>query len=275
MLTDGPVRLRPLAMGDGPAWRELKDRNRAWLSRWEATVPPGDESGRINFRQMVRRLRAEAVAARMLPFAIDYAEPVEGGAEPRDRTAADHTIVAFDDDVEVDDATGMARTRPHDTPGGSGAPTSLPPTEAEPPHGVHLPHLAHRSRRGARPAYRLVGQLTVSSITWGSLRSANVGYWIDEAHAGRDITPTAVALAVDHCFQVCRLHRLEVCIRPENAPSLRVVEKLGFRPEGLRQRYLHIDGAWRDHATFALTEEEVPEGMLNRWHTHRSPLRGS
>jgi [ribosomal protein S5]-alanine N-acetyltransferase len=66
-----------------------------------------------------------------------------------------------------------------------------------------------------------------------------------------------------------------VCIRPENTPSLRVVEKLGFRPEGLRQRYLHIDGAWRDHATFALTEDEVPEGMLHRWHTLRSPLRGS
>jgi [ribosomal protein S5]-alanine N-acetyltransferase len=274
VLTDGPVRLRPLAMGDGPAWRELKDRNRAWLSRWEATVPPGDESGRINFRQMVRRLRAEALAARMLPFAIDYAEPVEG-TESSGETAADPSITSFDDDVEVDDATGMARTRPHDAASASSGAKSAP-AEAEPPHGVHLPHLAHRTRRAAAgPAYRLVGQLTVSTITWGSLRSANVGYWIDEAHAGRDITPTAVALAVDHCFRVCRLHRVEVCIRPENTPSLRVVEKLGFRPEGLRQRYLHIDGAWRDHATFALTEDEVPEGMLHRWHTLRSPLRGS
>ena len=52
---------------------------------------------------------------------------------------------------------------------------------------------------------------------------------------------------------------MEINIRPENAASLRVVEKLGFRDEGLRVRYLHIDGAWRDHRTFALTSEDLPE----------------
>jgi len=47
--------------------------------------------------------------------------------------------------------------------------------------------------------------------------------------------------------------------------SRRVVEKLGFRPEGLRPRYLHIDGDWRDHLSFALTAEEVPGGLVARW----------
>jgi [ribosomal protein S5]-alanine N-acetyltransferase len=70
---------------------------------------------------------------------------------------------------------------------------------------------------------------------------------------------------VDHCFFALGMHRLEVNIRPENVASLRVVEKLGFRPEGVRRRYLHIDGAWRDHATFALTPEDVPGGLLTRW----------
>ena len=44
-----------------------------------------------------------------------------------------------------------------------------------------------------------------------------------------------------------------------------MVAKLGFRPEGLRPRYLHIDGAWRDHLSYALTVEELPEGLLTRW----------
>lgn len=48
-----------------------------------------------------------------------------------------------------------------------------------------------------------------------------------------------------------------------------MVEKLGFREEGLRPRYLHIDGAWRDHLVFALTAEEVPEGLLTRWRRSR------
>ena len=116
----------------------------------------------------------------------------------------------------------------------------------------------------------MVGQLTVSSIMWGAARSGSIGYWVDAGHAGQGIVPEAVAMATDHWFQVVGLHRIEINIRPENGPSLRVVEKLGFRDEGLRKSYLHIDGQWADHRTFALTSEEVPEGLLNRWAVHRT-----
>ncbi len=112
---------------------------------------------------------------------------------------------------------------------------------------------------------KFAGQLTVGSVIWGSARSAQVGYWIDEAYAGRNILPTALAMAVDHCFFVVGLHRIEATIRPENRPSRRVVEKLGFREEGLRRKSLHIDGAWRDHLCFALTVEDVGAGLLPQW----------
>ena len=113
---------------------------------------------------------------------------------------------------------------------------------------------------------RLVGQLTVSSISYGSLCSGTIGYWVSRDVAGRGVIPTAVALATDHCFGVLGLHRIEINIRTENEPSLRVAQKLGFRSEGVRERYLHIAGSWCDHRTFALTSEEVPEGLLSRWH---------
>ena len=111
----------------------------------------------------------------------------------------------------------------------------------------------------------VAGQLNVSSISYGSLSSAAIGYWVSERFAGRGATPTAVALATDHCFFTLGLHRMEICIRPENAPSLRVVEKLGFRYEGLRRRFIHINGDWRDHFCFALTVDELPTGVLRRW----------
>lgn len=117
----------------------------------------------------------------------------------------------------------------------------------------------------------LAGQLNVSSIAYGSLGSATTGYWVAERFAGHGVTPTAVALATDHCFFGLGLHRMEICIRPENAASLRVVQKLGFRYEGLRRRYIHIDGDWRDHFCFALLVEEVPEGVLRRWRDGRAP----
>jgi ribosomal-protein-alanine N-acetyltransferase len=116
---------------------------------------------------------------------------------------------------------------------------------------------------------RFVGQLTVAGITWGSLCAAHIGYWIDQKHAGRGIMPTSVALATDHCLLRMGLHRVEICIRPENHNSRRVVEKLGFREEGLRPRYLHIDGDWRDHLVYVLTAEEVPRGILEDWRTKR------
>jgi ribosomal-protein-alanine N-acetyltransferase len=112
----------------------------------------------------------------------------------------------------------------------------------------------------------IAGQLNVSSISWGSLSSASIGYWVGERFAGKSITPTAVALATDYCFGQLGLHRMEICIRPENAPSLRVVEKLGFRYEGLRRRFIHINGDWRDHFCFALVAEEIRQGVLSRWH---------
>lgn len=111
---------------------------------------------------------------------------------------------------------------------------------------------------------RVVGQLSVSEISGGAMRSAQLGYWVAREVAGRGITTTAVALAIDVLFEHLGLHRVEICIRPENAPSLRVVEKLGMRHEGLRERYIHIAGEWRDHDCFAVTREEVPRGMLER-----------
>ena len=115
------------------------------------------------------------------------------------------------------------------------------------------------------------GQLNVSGMSYGSLSSASIGYWVAERFAGKNVTPTAVALATDHVFFGLGLHRMEICIRPENAPSLRVVEKLGFRYEGLRRRFIHINGDWRDHFCFALTVEEIPEGVLRRWKDGRVP----
>jgi len=139
--------------------------------------------------------------------------------------------------------------------------------------GRMLPWLIMYDTTGGRGRSELAGQLTVSGIVGGSASWGQVGYWVDQRLAGRGIIPTAVALAVDYCFEVMHLHRIEIAIRPENTKSLRVVTKLGFRPEGLRPRYLHIDGEWRDHLVFALNPEEVPGGLLRRWESLRPPPR--
>ena len=129
--------------------------------------------------------------------------------------------------------------------------------------GQMLPWAIDYTPPDGRPVF--AGQVTVSGITFGSACWAQVGYWIDPVWAGRGIVPTAVAMAIDYCFGTLRLHRVEVAIRPENVNSLAVVRKLGFRYEGRRERYMHVDGDWRDHEVFVLSPEEVPGGVLARF----------
>ncbi|WP_235926212.1 GNAT family N-acetyltransferase [Actinokineospora pegani] len=109
----------------------------------------------------------------------------------------------------------------------------------------------------------LAGQLTIGNVVRGALCSAWVGYWVTSAQARGGVATAAVALAVDHCFQRAGLHRIEATVRPENAASLRVLEKLGFRHEGLFRRYLDVAGDWRDHLCLALTVEDAPKGLVN------------
>ena len=89
----------------------------------------------------------------------------------------------------------------------------------------------------------IVGQLNVANILFGSVSSCVIGYWVAPEVAGRQITPTAVALVSDYLFNTVGIHRIEIDIRPENVSSLRVVEKLGFRYEGLKERFIHINVA--------------------------------
>lgn len=107
----------------------------------------------------------------------------------------------------------------------------------------------------------LAGQVTVAPIAWGSLRSASVGYWIGGRWRGTGVAGLAVAMCLDHLLgPEVGLHRVEANVRPENARSLALCRRLGMREEGLRRSFMHINGRWADHVSFAVLAEEVPAG---------------
>lgn len=97
---------------------------------------------------------------------------------------------------------------------------------------------------------QLIGQITLGGISYGAYRGAHIGYWIDKDHANKGITTRAVREVTRFALEDLRLHRIEIALRPENGASKRVAEKAGYVFEGLRPRYLHIDGGWRDHIVF-------------------------
>ena len=105
-------------------------------------------------------------------------------------------------------------------------------------------------------ADRVVGGINLFNIVRSARQSAGMGYWIDEAAGSRGHATAAVRLASAFAFEHLGLHRLEPAVMPRNARSNRVMEKAGFRREGLAVRYLRIAGVWEDHSLYALTAED-------------------
>ena len=102
----------------------------------------------------------------------------------------------------------------------------------------------------------IVGVVNVNDVVLGALRSASLGYYGFASRCGNGRMTTAVGLAVGYAFSELRLHRVEANIQPGNGPSRALVQRLGFRLEGLSPRYLYVSGDWRDHERWAVLSEE-------------------
>jgi [ribosomal protein S5]-alanine N-acetyltransferase len=103
---------------------------------------------------------------------------------------------------------------------------------------------------------QFAGEVNLNNVVRGALQGASIGYWIDRERAGNAYVSEAVVVVFKFAFEQLQLHRLEICIVPRNTRSLRVVDKLGLRCEGIAERYLEIAGTWEDHVRYAITAEE-------------------
>ncbi len=103
----------------------------------------------------------------------------------------------------------------------------------------------------------LLGGLSISNVRRGVALAASVGYWVGAPYARRGHMTDAVKAMVPFAFGTLGLHRLEAACLPHNAPSTRVLEKAGFKREGMARRYLKINGVWQDHDLFALLQDDA------------------
>jgi ribosomal-protein-alanine N-acetyltransferase len=192
MLTGRRVTLRPLAVGDFPAWQEVRRRNADWLLKWEPKRVPGAPD----------------------PVESRDAFAMRCGARQRERQLG----------------TGFA-------------------------YGIFV-------------GSAFAGEINLSIVQRGPFQSSYVGYWIDEAYAGRSLMPEALVVLCRSAFEELHLHRVQISIIPRNTASRRVVEKLDIRDEGTALRYLEINGEWEDHIRYAMTAEEWDErgeALVKEW----------
>lgn len=112
--------------------------------------------------------------------------------------------------------------------------------------GAALPLFLIRREGGA-----LLGAITLDNIRRGPAQAGTIGYWIGAAHARQGYMTEAIRAVVHHAFTVLDLSRIEAACLPENAASRGVLERSGFKYEGVAQSYLQIDGRWRNHVLYA------------------------
>jgi [ribosomal protein S5]-alanine N-acetyltransferase len=106
------------------------------------------------------------------------------------------------------------------------------------------------------PDERLVGGLTLGQVKRGVAQSATLGYWMGVPYAGKGLMSRAVKAITSHAFTSLRLHRIEAACLPHNDASIRLLERAGFKREGLARAYLRINGLWQDHLLYALLETD-------------------
>lgn len=105
----------------------------------------------------------------------------------------------------------------------------------------------------------LLGGLTLGLVRRGVAQACTLGYWMGERHAGKGHMTEAVRGAVRFAFTDLALHRVEAACLPNNEPSKRLLERVGFQREGMARAYLRINGSWADHLLYAaLSSDRLP-----------------
>ncbi|MGB3554760.1 MAG: GNAT family protein [Jannaschia sp.] len=97
----------------------------------------------------------------------------------------------------------------------------------------------------------VLGAITLDNVRRGPAQSATLGYWIGEEHARQGFMREAIVALSHHAFRRLDLSRIEAACLEENAASRGLLEKAGFKYEGVAQSYLQIAGRWRNHVLYA------------------------
>ncbi|MDP5307629.1 GNAT family N-acetyltransferase [Paracoccus spongiarum] len=97
----------------------------------------------------------------------------------------------------------------------------------------------------------LLGAITLDNIRRGPAQTGTIGYWIGQPFARQGYMREAIGALVHHAFSALDLSRVEAACLPENAASRGVLERSGFKYEGVAQSYLQINGRWRNHVLYA------------------------
>jgi ribosomal-protein-alanine N-acetyltransferase len=98
----------------------------------------------------------------------------------------------------------------------------------------------------------IIGDVSLSNVMRGAFQSCNIGFKLDKGETGKGYMTEALKRLIDYVFMELELHRIEADVLLFNNPCIRLLGKLGFKKEGISEKYLFVNGAWQDHERYSL-----------------------
>lgn len=228
---------------DWQAWRDLRSQSRAFLTPWEP-LWPADSLTYNAFTHMLEKQWRDWKEDRGYTFLAflkgDGREAIG---------ATDETAPCPSQARERDEKKSFFSQFGRRTPDFS---VMREMSERRPTPSQNHPAPLQKQERKLGP---LIGSVALTGLRRGPAMTATLGYWIGAPYARQGLMTEAARLACDFGFGALKLHRIEASCMPENEPSLRLLQLLGFEQEGLAKAALRINGKWEDHAVLALLGE--------------------
>lgn len=98
---------------------------------------------------------------------------------------------------------------------------------------------------------KIIGEIGISNIARGVFQNCNIGYKLDQEEVGKGYMQESMKAIEKYIFEALKLHRIEANIIPMNEKSIKLIERLGYRQEGVSKELLKINGNWEDHYRYA------------------------
>jgi ribosomal-protein-alanine N-acetyltransferase len=87
-------------------------------------------------------------------------------------------------------------------------------------------------------------------------KRATIGYILNPRYQRQGLASEAVSALLTYCFDQMGFHRLQAYVHPQNTPSRKLAENMGFRAEGVLRDNLRVGDEWRDDVLYALLAGE-------------------
>lgn len=98
---------------------------------------------------------------------------------------------------------------------------------------------------------QIIGSICFQNILMGPFRSCSIGYKFSQEYQRQGYAYESISACIDYMFHILRFHRIEAFVLTNNIPSIRLLQKLNFKYEGISYSYANINGKWQDHNRFA------------------------